>query len=349
MKYLFIGGTGNMSMYITKQLLKDGHTVVLVNRGSRNEELDALGGDVRYITADINREEEKVAEAIRDESFDAVADFIVFNTDQAARDFRLFSGKCKQYLVLSTASVYKKPLASPYVTEGTPMGNPYWTYSQNKTKMEEYFMERFREDGFPVTIIRPSHTYGDHYFPVAVEGRYGGYQILLRMLRGKPIIVHGDGTSLWTFTHSSDFAKGFIGLLHNVHAIGEAFHITSDEQVTWDQMFRVAAEELGVEAKIVHISSDFLADVDPRGNIRGTLTGDKANSVIFDNTKLKRAVPGFEATVRMDQGIRETVRFIMSHQELYHEDPEYDAWCDAVIEAREAAADIVREKMNQLK
>ena len=136
MKYLFIGGTGNMSMYITKQLLKDGHTVVLVNRGSRNEELDALGGDVRYITADINREEEKVAEAIRDESFDAVADFIVFNTDQAARDFRLFSGKCKQYLVLSTASVYKKPLASPYVTEGTPMGNPYWTYSQNKTKME---------------------------------------------------------------------------------------------------------------------------------------------------------------------------------------------------------------------
>ena len=345
MKYLFIGGTGNMSMYITKELLSQGHTVVLVNRGSRNSELDELHGDVRYINADINKEEDKVAEAIRYETFDAVADFIVFNVEQAKRDYRLFKDKCGQYLVLSTASVYKKPLTSPYVTEGTPLANPYWTYSQNKTKMEDYFMERYREDGFPVTIIRPSHTYGDHYFPAAVHGRNGEYQILLRMLRGKPVIVHGDGTSLWTFTHSSDFAKGFIGLLHNVHAIGEQFHITSDELVTWDQMYEAAAEALGVKAKIVHISSEFLVDADPRGAMLGTLIGDKSNSIIFDNTKLKRAVPGFQATVRMDQGIRETVRFMMSHPELYKEDPEFDAWCDALIEAREKAVKLVREKM----
>ena len=345
MKYLFIGGTGNMSMYITKKLLKEGHTIILVNRGSRNEELDALGGDVRYIMADVNKEEEKIAEAIKGEYFDAVADFIVFNTDQAERDFRLFNGKCKQYLVLSTASVYQKPLSSPYVTESTPLANPYWQYSKNKTKMEAYFMERYREDRFPVTIIRPSHTYGDHYFPVAVELRYGGYQILLRMLQGKPIIVHGDGLSLWAFTHSSDFADGFIGLMNNVHAIGETFHITTDELVTWNQMFEVAADELGVEAKLVHVSSEFLAEVDPRGNILGTLIGDKANSVIFDNTKLKRAVPGFSCKVRMDQGIRETIRFIMSHQELYHEDPEYDAWCDAIIEARKEAVLSVKRKM----
>jgi len=344
MKYLFIGGTGNMSMYITKKLLAEGNSITLVNRGSRNKELEALG-DVRYIQADINKEEEKVAEAIWDERFDAVADFICFNTDQAARDFRLFNGKCKQYLVLSTASVYQKPLSSPHVTESTPLANPYWQYSKNKTRMEEYFMERYRQDGFPVTIIRPSHTYGDHYFPVAVEGRYGGYQVLLRMLRGKPVIVHGDGLSLWAFTHSLDFAEGFCGLVGNVHAIGESFHITTDELCTWNQMYEVAADELGVKAKIVHVSSDFLADVDPRDFMRGTLIGDKANSILYDNTKLKRAVPGFCCKVRMDQGIRETVRFIMSHQELYHEDPEFDAWCDAIAEAREKAVQLVKEKL----
>ena len=209
-------------------------------------------------------------------------------------------------------------------------------------------MERYLEDRFPVTIIRPSHTYGDHYFPVAVDGRNGGYQVLLRMLQGKPIIVHGDGLSLWTFTHSSDFAEGFCGLLNNVHAIGETFHITSDEIVTWNQMFEVAADELGVEAKLVHVSSEFLAEVDQNEKLFGTLIGDKAYSVIFDNTKLKRAVPGFSCKVRMDQGIRETIRFIMSHQELYRPDPAFDAWCDAIIEAREEAIRSVKSKIKEV-
>ena len=342
MKYLFIGGTGNISKYITEKLLLRGDTVYLVNRGNRNHD---LSGDMRYITADINTEAgaTTVREEIRNLCFDAVADFIVFTEEQAERDFELFNGKCRQYLTFSSASVYQTPLVSPYITEATPMKNPLWRYAQNKIKVEEFFMKKYRECDFPVTMIRPSHTYGKTYVPLSVEGK-NAYSVIKRMLDGKPVILPGDGTSLWVLTHSSDFAKGFIGLLGNIHAIGETYHITSDELVTWNQVYQVVADTLGVSAKFVHVSSEFLAETRPGGGFLGSLLGDKSNSVIFDNSKLKRAVPDFVCTTRMDQGIAESVRYMMSHPELQTEDPDFDAYCDRVISALEKAkAEILSE------
>ena len=335
MKYLFIGGTGNISKYITKKLLERGDTVYLVNRGNRNQDLD---GDVRYITADINTEEgtETVREYIKDMCFDAVADFIVFTKEQAERDFNLFNGKCRQYLTFSSASVYQTPLASPWITEATPMKNPLWKYSQNKIEVEEFFMKKYRECDFPMTIIRPSHTYGETYLPLSVEGK-GAYSVVKRMLEGKRVIIPGDGTSLWVLTHSSDFAKGFIGLLNNIHAIGETYHITTDELVTWNQVYQVVADTLGVKAKFVHVSSEFLAETRPESGFLGSLLGDKSNSSIFDNSKLKRVVPDFVCTKRMDQGIAESVRYLMSHPELQKEDPDFDDYCDRVLEALDRA------------
>lgn len=191
-------------------------------------------------------------------------------------------------------------------------------------------MKQYRENGFPVTIVRPSHTYDERSVPLGVHGKAGSWQVLKRMIEGKPVIIHGDGTSLWTLTHNSDFAKGYCGLVGNIHAIGQAFHITSDESLTWDQIYHIIADALGVELKAVHIPSDFLASVSDY-DLTGSLIGDKANSVIFDNSKLKRAVPGFTATVRADQGVRSTIQHILSHPELQCEDIEFDRWCDKVI------------------
>ena len=326
MKYLFIGGTGNISKYITKGLLAAGETVYLVNRGNRNDDLE---GDVHYITADINTDEgvETVREYIKDMSFDAVADYIVFTVEQAERDFNLFNGKTKQYLTFSSASVYQTPPVSPYITEATPLKNPLWLYSRNKIKIEEYLMQKYRECDFPITIVRPSHTYGETYVPLAFHGK-NSYSVLQRMLQGKPVIIPGDGRSLWVVTHSSDFAKGCIGLFGNIHAIGETYHITTDELVTWDQIYQVAADTLGVEPKFVHVASELIAATWPGGGQWGNLLGDKSNSVIFDNSKLKRVVPDFVCTKRMDQGIRESVLYMMSHPELQIEDPDFDAYCD---------------------
>ena len=333
MKYLFIGGTGNISKYITRDLLAAGHTVYLVNRGFRN---DGLTGDVHFIRADVNKEPEKLAEAISDMTFDAVADFIVFNKEQAERDFNLFNGKCRQYLVFSTASVYQKPLSCPVITESTPLSNPYSPYSKNKIEMEAYLNEMYRQHGFPVTIIRPSHTYGDHFLPLTLECAEGGWPTIKRILEGKPVIVHGDGLTLWTVTHSSDFAKGFIGLLNNIHAIGETYHITSDECVTWNQIFEVMGEACGKKPILYHVASELLGDFSDGKYLWGTI-GDKGNSVIFDNSKLKRVVPGFTCTVRMDQGVKESVEYLLAHPEMQKENPEFDAWCDKVIDTLEEA------------
>lgn len=340
MNALFVGGTGNISMAITRDLLKAGHTIYLVNRGTWNEQLE---GDFHVITADINKEEEKVAEAIKDMTFDVVADFIVFTVEQAERDFRLFNGKCKQYMVFSSASAYQKPLSSPIVSEATPVANPFWQYSRNKIAMEEFFMQKYRECGFPFTVVRPSHTYSERYLPLAVGD---GLPVIKRMLAGKPIIVHGDGLSLWCITYNTDFAKAFIGLMGNIHAIGETYHITSDESVTWNQIYEIIADELGVKANLYHVSSEFLAATgDDKYGFTGSLIGDKANSAIFDNTKLKRAVPDFVATVRADQGLREAVRYHLAHPEQYKENPEFDAYCDAVIAALEEAKEKIKKSI----
>lgn len=338
MKALFIGGTGTISSAITRQLASQGCELYLLNRGSRNEDLPA---GVRVIQADIN-DEERVAKLIEDHSFDVVADFIAFVPAQLERDYRLFQGKTKQFIFISSASAYQTPLSDYRVTEGTPLSNPYWEYSRNKIACEEYLIKQYRDNGFPVTIVRPSHTYDERSIPLGVHGRKGSWQVARRMLAGKPVIVHGDGTSLWTMTHNSDFAKGFIGLMGNIHAIGETVHITSDETVTWNQIYEIIADALGVKLNAVHVASSFLADSGNAEDYRGGLLGDKANSVVFDNSKLKRLVPDFVATTRLDQGIKATVANILANPELQREDPEFDAWCDRVIAALDAAAASLR-------
>ncbi len=330
MRALLIGGTGTISSAITDALSRTDWEVWLLNRGRSAAELPE---SINVIHADINNEEEAV-KALDGMTFDTVCDFIGFVPEQLERDFRLFSGRCRQFMYISSASAYHKPVADYRITEGTTLANPYWEYSRNKIACEELLMKHYREDGFPVTIIRPSHTYCEKSVPLGVHGKNGSWQVLRRMLDGKPVIIHGDGTSLWTITHNTDFAKGFIGLMGNPHAIGECFHITSDESVTWNQIYKSVADALGVELKPYYVSSDFLADVSDY-DLLGSLIGDKAQSVVFDNSKLKKAVPGFCATVRTEEGIRRTVEYVLSHEECQQADEEFDAWCDKVISALE--------------
>lgn len=330
MRALLIGGTGTISSAITDALSRTDWEVWLLNRGKSAAELPE---NINVIHADINNEEEAV-KALDGMTFDTVCDFIGFVPEQLERDFRLFSGRCRQFMYISSASAYHKPVADYRITEGTTLANPYWEYSRNKIACEELLIKHYREDGFPVTIIRPSHTYCEKSVPLGVHGKNGSWQVLRRMLDGKPVIIHGDGTSLWTITHNTDFAKGFIGLMGNPHAIGECFHITSDESVTWNQIYKSVADALGVELKPYYVSSDFLADVSDY-DLLGSLIGDKAQSVVFDNSKLKKAVPGFCATVRTEEGIRRTVEYVLSHEECQQADEEFDAWCDKVISALE--------------
>lgn len=337
MKILFIGGTGTISMAISKQLLSEGNTLYLINRGSRN---NALSGNLVELKADIN-DETAVGKLIKDLHFDAVADFIAFTPDQLARDYRLFHNKTKQFIYISSASAYQKPLSDYRINEGTPLANPYWEYSRNKIAGEEYLLKLYRDEGFPVTIIRPSHTYDERSVPLGVHGTNGSYSVIKRMLEGKPVIIHGDGTSLWTLTHNSDFAKGFIGLIGNIHAIGEAVQITSDESLTWNQIYQIIADALDVKLNAVHVSSEFL-DACSSYDFNGSLLGDKANTVVFDNNKLKRLVPGFTATVRADQGIKNTIAYVLSHPECQQEDPEFDKWCDRVCEVLKKAAEEIK-------
>ncbi len=333
MKALFIGGTGKISMAISKLLVQKGWELYLLNRSNRSSELDSL--KVNFITCDIN-DEQKVQSLIKDLDFDVVADFIAFVPEQLERDYRLFKDKTKQFIFISSASAYQKPLSDYRINEGTHLANPYWEYSRSKIACEDYLMKMYRENGFPVTIVRPSHTYDERDIPLGVHGLKGSWQVAKRMLEGKPVIIHGDGTSLWTMTHNSDFAKGFAGLMGNIHAIGEAVNITSDETVTWNQIYQIIADALGVKLKAVYVSSSFLAacsDFD----LQGSLIGDKANSVVFDNTKLKRLVPEFVATTRLDQGLTQTVKYILEHPEYQVLDEEFDDWCDRVIEALDNA------------
>jgi nucleoside-diphosphate-sugar epimerase len=332
-KVLFIGGTGIISMAISKRLLEQGCELYLLNRGSRSKELPA--DKVNYVHCDIN-DEDKVRELLDGMTFDVVADFIAFVPVQLERDYRLFNGRTKQFIFISSASAYQKPLSDYRITEGTPLSNPYWEYSRNKIACEEYLMERYREDGFPVTIIRPSHTYDERSIPLGVHGDKGSWQVAKRMIEGKPVIIHGDGTSLWTMTHNSDFAKAFVGLMGNIHAIGESVQITSDESLTWNQIYQVIADVLGVELKAVHVSSSFLAACSDY-DLKGGLIGGKANTVVFDNSKLKRLVPEFVANKRFDQGIRETIDYVLKHPEYQIPDEKFDQWCDRVIRAMNEA------------
>jgi nucleoside-diphosphate-sugar epimerase len=335
MKVLFIGGTGTISMAISRLALEKGDELFLLNRGNRNHDLSGKGEEIKCDIGDFD----SAKRALRDLRFDVVADFLTFSQEQVERDFRLFQGKTRQYIAISSASAYQKPLAAIPITESTPLANPFWEYSRNKIAVEEMCMKLYREQGFPVTIVRPSHTYDERSVPLGVHGDNGSYQVVKRILDGKPVIIHGDGTSLWTITHNTDFARGFYGLMGNAHAIGHAVGITSDESVTWNQIYQYIAEALEKPLRSVHVASTFLAKT-KKYDLSGGLIGDKAASVMFDMTKLKRLVPGFTATVRADQGILASVAYIMNHKECQREDPEFDTWCDRIIAAQEKALEL---------
>ncbi len=332
MKALFIGGTGTISGGITRRALEQGWDLWLLNRGTRKERVPA---GVNELVADINRDERRVAELIDDLRFDVVVDFIAFVPGQLERDVRLFSGRTRQFIFISSASAYQKPLGHYRITESTPLANPLWEYSRNKIACEDFLMGEYRARGFPVTVVRPSHTYDDRYLPVAVQGKNGGWQVVDRIIRKRPVLIHGDGSSLWTLTHTDDFAKAFCGVMGNPAAIGEAFHITSDESLTWDQIYDRIGDALGVPVMKYHVASDFLSACDPE--YTGTLSGDKANTVVFDNTKIKRLVPGFTATIRFDEGARRCVRYLLDNPATQVPDPEFDSFCDQVIKAQDGA------------
>lgn len=325
MKILLIGGTGTISMALTKLLIANEEELYLINRGNRNQDLPS---NVNIISSDIYNEE-NVNNLIKDLYFDCVIDFIAFKKEDIERDYRLFNQRTKQYIFISSASVYQKPPKSIVVTENTPMDNPYWDYSQNKIECE-HLLHRYMKEGFPVTIVRPSHTYDERKLPTDVHGKAGSYQVLKRIMDGKPIIIHDDGESLWTLTHNSDFAKGLIGLIGNKKAINETYHITSDESLSWNQIYKIIAKTLGVELKIHYVPAKELAKSSVY-NFKGNLLGDKTYSVIFDNKKIKEISKEFVISTPFEKGVKETIENILKHPELQKEDQDFDVWCDEVI------------------
>ena len=329
MKVLFVGGTGFISTAVSRLAVERGIELHLLNRGNRPAEV----AGVRHLKGDVN-DVAAVRKLLDGEHYDAVVDWIAFTVDDIERDLELFRGHTDQFVFISSASAYQKPPADYLITESTPLYNPFWKYSQDKIACEDRLMRAYRDEGFPVTIVRPSLTY-DPNFPIALGG-WGCYTLADRLKKGKQIIVHGDGASLWVVTHSEDFARGFLGLLGHDRAIGHAFHITSDEVLTWDQIYRTIAEAVGVEANIVHIASDFIVEVVPEN--RGTLIGDKSWSVVFDNSKIKRFVPGFQARIPFREGIRRTLAWFDEKEERRRVDPEVNEEMDRILEAYEAVS-----------
>ena len=334
MRVLFIGGTGNISTAVSRRAIELGIDLHLLTRGHHVVELPAA----HRMTLDIE-DRRQAADALRDQHWDAVVNWIAFEPRDIERDLELFTGRTAQYVFISSAAVYQKPPSHPVITESTPLANPFWEYARNKIACEERLVEAYRRDGFPITIVRPSLTY-ETVIPVPIGG-WDNYTIIDRMKRGDPVIVHGDGSSLWTITHADDFALGFLGLLGHQQAIGHPFHITSDELLTWDQIYQAVAAAAGVEARIVHIASDFIVAVEP--GLEGTLRGDKAHSVVFDNTKIKRFVPGFRATIPFREGIRRTVHWFESSASRMRIVPEKNAQIDRILAAYGDAASFRHE------
>ncbi len=326
MKALFIGGTGFISTAVSRLAVNKGAELYLLNRGLRSAPPPGTHG----LTADINNAEE-VRAALRSLQFDVVVNWIAYTPEDIERDLSLFKGRVGQYVFISSAAAYQKPPAHYVITEETPLVNPFWDYARGKIACEERLLKAHAEEGFPATIVRPSHTYETN-FPVAIGGG-GTYTLADRMKRGLPIIVHGDGTALWTVTHAEDFARGFLGLLGNSETTGQAFHITSDEVQTWEQIYRTIAEALGVEANVLHVPSDFIARVVPR--LAGTLHGDKKWSAVFDNGKIKRFVPEFRAAVPFGEGIRRTLAWFEADERRRRVDESLVEEMDLIVGAYE--------------
>ena len=309
MKALFIGGTGLISTAVSKLAIERGWDLTLFNRG---QHIHGIPEGANIVTVDIN-DDEAVRRAMEGKHYDVIAQWIAFKPERVQRDIDLFLGKCDQYILISSAAAYERPMRTWRITESLSLNNRYWQYGRDKRACEATALAAYREKEFPVTIVRPSLTYGDTQIPFAMGSWSKPWSLVQRMLDGKEIVVHGDGTSLWTMTHNSDFAPGFIGLLGNPHALGQAVHIMSPESMTWNQIYEVAANALGVKLNAVHISTDFLAAAGGgKYDFTGSLTGDKSNSVVFDISKLKRLVPGFAPVKSMEQGLRETVQNVLA-------------------------------------
>lgn len=326
MKVLFIGGTGIISSASTRLALARGIDLFLLNRSIHS---DVPAGATSLI-GDI-RDPQAVARALEGQRFDAVVNWIAFTAEDIERDLQLFRGITRQYIFISSASAYQKPVGMYRITEDTPLSNPFWEYSRNKIACEERLLRAYREEGFPITIVRPSLTYGDTQIPLVLNNWQRPYTAIARMRQGKPIVIPGDGTSLWTITHNTDFAKGIVGLLGHQQAIGHAFHITSDEVLTWNQIVAAIGAAAGVEPKIVHIASDFIIGCLPE--LAGTLLGDKAVSVVFDNSKIKRFVPDFCATMPFARGIERTLAWFEADPARRQIDEAADQQWDRLIEA----------------
>jgi len=302
MKVLFMGGTGNISSACVALALERGYDVTVLNRGNRALAFD---GSVRAIVGDRN-DGARLREVAEAEHYDVVADFVGYTPDQVEKDIAAFSGCIGQYVYISSASAYQKPPNHYVITESTPLVNPFWQYSRNKIACEDRLMQAHRDQAFPITIVRPTYTYGPTWVPSAIGGQ--DYTVVNRMRQGKPIVSHGDGTSLWVMTHHTDFAVGFVGLFGNARAIGEAFHITSDEVLTWDQIYTTIGRAAGVEPTIVHLASETIAELYPE--VGAGLLGDKGHSVVFDTSKIKRVVPEFRTTVSFAEGMRRSLAWL---------------------------------------
>ncbi len=323
MKVLFIGGTGNISTACSRLAMEKGIDLYHLNRGETKTDLvgvHTIAGDI-YDTKSLGE--------LAEHSWDAVVNWIAYTPEDVERDFRLFEHKTKQYIFISSASCYQTPLAYPVITESTPLKNNLWDYSKSKIECEHYLQKMYLNQDFPITIVRPSYTY-DTVIPIAIGG-FRFFNTCDRILKGEKIIIHGDGTSLWTNTHADDFAKGFVGLLGLQQAIGHAFHITSDEVLTWNMIYQILADSLGCDLNAVHIASDFICAIEPA--YTGTLLADKAASVIFDNSKIKGFVPGYQATIPFAHGIKRTLAWFDEHPDKKIVSSEEDVSIERILKA----------------
>ncbi len=333
MKILFIGGTGLISSACSALAVERGNDLYILNR-SHTRKIPAPPG-AHLLTGDIHRNEASLAQLLGPHHFDAVVDWIAYTLEDVERDIRLFGGKTGQFVFISSASAYQKPPAHYLITEETPLSNPYWAYSRDKIACEERLMQAYRQDKFPVTIVRPSLTYGLPQIPLCVGSWQHPYTVIDRMQRGKKIIIPGDGTSLWVLTWNEDFAVGFLGLLGCAGAVGEAFHITSDEALTWNQIYAETGRALGLEPDFIHIPSDLIAAYDPEAV--GSLIGDKINSSVFDNRKIKRLVPEFQAKVPWAEGVRRALAWFEADPARRTIDEEANGMWDRIIAAYQRA------------
>jgi nucleoside-diphosphate-sugar epimerase len=326
MKVLFIGGTGIISSACSELAVSKGIELTFFNRGQTGRPVPK---GVRVLHGDI-RDTASAKQILKDEKFDAVVDWIAFIPDHVEADIELFRNSTDQYIFISSASAYQTPPKKLPVTESTPLGNPFWEYSRNKIACEKRLTRAYHENRFPVTIVRPSHTYDERTLPF-----HGRYAVIDRMRKGKKVIVHGDGTSIWVLTHHRDFAGGFVGLLGNPKAVGETFHITSDELLTWNQIYTIMAEAAGTEPDMIHVPSEIIAAFDKEWG--DNLLGDKSHSMIFDNSKIKRTVPDFEARIPFSEGAREIMRWFDADPSRQIVDEKFNQLCERIISAYQSS------------